>query len=297
MKRILITGGLGFIGSHLVDALIDQGDCNIVVMDNLSSESSSKQYMRNDVEYWIDDVCNICHEKYSVSPFDEIYHLAAYARIQPSFNNPFETFYGNAVGTNCVLEYARKAGTSKVVYAGSSTAYAGQSLNPYALAKYTGEQLCEMYARVYGIDISIARFFNVYGDRQPSVGKYATVIGIFQRQKLENQPLTVTGDGSQRRDFTHVSDIVRGLIAMSKPEPKCQVVNLGTGVNYSILEVAAMFEPSSISFIQKRRGEAETTLADIGFARFNYGWEPFVTLPKYIRDFIKAQKLEQEHEQ
>ena len=177
--RILVTGGLGFVGSHLVDHLAKDND--VVVIDNLSSESSSRDYIRSDVEYWIDDIANLNTYRYAVEKFDVIYHLAALARIQPSFKDPLKYLSIDMMGTAHVCELARSC-NAKLVYAGSSSAYAGPMLNPYAFAKFTGEQCCEMYSKVYGLSTVSARFFNVYGIRQPTSGPYATVVGIFEKQ-------------------------------------------------------------------------------------------------------------------
>lgn len=284
MKRVLVTGGLGFIGSHLVELLISEKN-QVVVMDNLSSESSTRSNMRQGAEYWIDDIRNINSYKYVSEKFDTVYHLAALSRIQPSFQAPLDTLSINIQGTACVLEFARRCGAN-VVYAGSSSAYAGPMLNPYAYAKYTGEQVCEMYSKIYGMNTVTARFFNVYGSRQPVTGAYATVVGIFEGQKIKNVPLTVTGDGSQRRDFTHVSDIVQGLYALSKCECNGEVYNLGTGKNHSINELAALFMPSEIKYLPSRPGEAKVTLADISSTTAKSGWIPLIKLEEYVRRFL-----------
>ena len=154
-------------------------------------------------------------------------------------------------------------------------------LNPYAFAKFTGEQCCEMYSKVYGVSTVSARFFNVYGERQPVSGPYATVVGIFEKQTLDNLPLTITGNGEQRRDFTHVSDIVEGLVAMSGDKGDCKIYQLGTGKNYSINELARMFS-SDIDYISKRPGEAWTTLADNSLAKKNLNWSPKVDIEDYV---------------
>jgi UDP-glucose 4-epimerase len=284
MSRVLVTGGLGFIGSHLVELLLSEGH-QISVLDNLSSESSSRANMREVVQYWIDDIRNINSYKYVGEKFDTVFHLAALSRIQPSFQAPLDTLSVNIQGTACVLEFARRCGAN-VVYAGSSSAYAGPMLNPYAYAKYTGEQVCEMYSKIYGMNTATARFFNVYGARQPIVGPYATVVGIFEEQKKKGMPLTVTGDGEQRRDFTHVSDIVKGLYALSKGDCRGEVYNLGTGRNHSINELAGLFEPKEIKYIPARPGEARTTLADISLTGQTFGWAPNMTLEKYVKEFL-----------
>jgi UDP-glucose 4-epimerase len=285
MKKVLVTGGLGFVGSNLVDLLLDKGGYDVTVMDNLSSESASRTYMRNDVKYWIDDIRNINSYKYVNEKFDTVFHLAALSRIQPSFDAPLDTLSININGTACVLEFARQCGAN-VVYAGSSSAYAGPMLNPYAYAKYTGEQVCEMYAKVYGMNTVTARFFNVYGERQPTAGAYATVVGIFERQRADNTPLTVTGTGEQRRDFTHVSDIVKGLVALSECQCQGEVYNLGTGTNHSINELAVLFKPTEIKHIPPRPGEAWMTLADISETTCKSGWKPATTLENYVGEFI-----------
>ena len=281
----MVTGGLGFVGSHLVDYLIEvEGMTDVVVIDNLSSESSSREYMRDDVTYWVDDIANLNTYRYSNEKFDVIYHLAALARIQPSFKDPLKYLNIDMMGTAHVCELARSC-NAKIVYAGSSSAFGGPMLNPYAFAKYTGEQCCEMYSKVYDVSTVSARFFNVYGDRQPTSGPYATVVGIFEKQIVEDKVLTVTGTGEQRRDFTHVDDIVKGLIALSQSDYQGDVYQLGTGTNYSINDLAAMFG-GNIKYIPARPGEAWETLADISKTVKDTGWLPTTLLDNYIKDFL-----------
>ena len=280
MKRVLVTGGLGFVGSHLVDLLADEVE-EIVVIDNLCSESSSREYMRDDVTYWVDDVKNLDKAKYSRYGFDVIYHLAAHARIQPSFKDPLKYLENDIMGTAHVCEYARQM-NARVVYAGSSSAYGGPMLNPYAYAKHTGEQICEMYHKVYGLSTVTARFFNVYGTRPPITGPYATVVGIFEEKRKTHSPLTVTGTGAQRREFTHVSDIASGLASLSDYAGSAEVFNLGCGKNFSINELAGMFGGPK-EYIPARPGEAWETLADISEMKKATGWSPLVSLESYIK--------------
>tara|TARA_A100001037_G_scaffold290226_1_gene302808 strand:- start:1193 stop:1939 length:747 start_codon:yes stop_codon:yes gene_type:complete len=238
--------------------------------------------MREDVTYWIDDVRNLNTYKYLDKEFDLVYHLAALARIQPSFKDPLTYLSIDILGTASVLEFARRC-DAKVVYAGSSSAYGGPMLNPYAFAKFTGEQTCELYNKVYGMSTVIARFFNVYGDRQPTTGAYATVVGVFEKQAEAGFPLTVTGDGEQRRDFTHVSDIVSGFEKLGRGTWNAEVFQLGTGKNYSINELANMFS-EEIKYIEKRPGEAWITLADISDMTEATGWQPEVDLENYVKE-------------
>ena len=284
----LVTGGLGFVGSTLVDELIKQGH-EVHVWDNLSSDSCSLEYKNPKASYVIDDVRLILSEVDKHPKYDVIFHLAAHARIQPSFDIPLEYLSNDIMGTANVCELARKMG-SKVVYAGSSTAFAGPMLNPYAFAKYTGEQVCEMYHRVFGLDTSTARFFNVYGPRQPKTGAWATVIGVFENQLLQNKPLTVTGTGDQRRDFTHVSDIVSGLVAISKIQGTGQVFGLGTGTNYTLNMVARMFS-ENIMHIPARPGEAHETLADPRTMTHATGWFAVTHLSDYVRKWKQLNGL------
>jgi len=279
MKKILVTGGLGFIGYNLVNRLLEEGNTNITVIDNLSSDSSNINNKHNGVKYIIDDINNLENIKYKDLDFDIIFHLAALARIQPSFEDPISYFKSNVLGTVQVCELARRCG-AKIVYAASSSAYGGPKLNPYAFAKYTGEEILSMYSELYNISTASARFFNVYGDRQPTEGTYATLIGIFERQYKLEQPLTITGDGEQRRDFTHVYDICDGLTCLSDHEFKGDIFNLGTGTNFSVNEIASMFNTKTM-YIPSRPGEARITLADIS-QTVKYGYAPKQSIESYI---------------
>lgn len=299
--KVLVTGGAGFIGSHLVDQLINNGD-EVLIWDNLSSGKKENLNPKATFEL-IDIACDKIDCKNSPN-VDVIYHLAAMARIQPSFESPIDTHDINVSGTIRMLELARKL-KCKFVYSGSSSFYAGPHKNPYSCTKWFGEEYCKLYNQVYGVPTFTARFFNVYGPRQICCGDYATVIGIFETQFNENKPLTITGDGNQRRDFTHVQDIVDGLILMQEKGQSCKIFNLGTGVNYSLNEIAAMFhqisyfdspddlitklkERSAVVYLDKRLGEADHTLADISFTIEKLGWKPNFSLPEYIQKFLKT---------
>lgn len=272
--NILVTGGAGFIGSHLVDRLIEQNH-SVYVIDNLST---GKKENINPKATFLEG--NVRQFFCLPAKMEVIFHLAALARIQPSFEKPFETYLVNSTGTMAMLEIARRD-KSKIVYAGSSTFYGGVFLNPYAFFKHTGEECCRLYSYVYGVPAVIARFFNVYGPRQIEEGDCSTVIGIWERQYRNNKPLTITGDGEQRRDFTHVDDIVSGLIAMSQGQWKGEVFNLGSGINHSLNEVAKMFKGAEVQYIPARPGEARDTLADITKSVEMLNWRPRKRLDEY----------------
>jgi len=282
---ILVTGGAGFVGSNLVDSLIEQG-YGVVIIDDLSTGKFNNinpkaQFIQHNVQdfefgRWL---------RHNHNP-EIIFHMAALARIQPSFHNAQETFKSNCSATINVLEYAKNCG-AKVIYPGSSSAYHDIYANPYTFTKWAGEEQCKLYNKVYGVSVGIARFFNVYGPRQIEDGAYSTVVGVFEKQKREGKPLTVTGDGEQRRDFTHVQDIVDGLIALSKRDNQAEIFNFGTGKNYSINEVAMLFG-GPIQYIPKRPGEALTTLADISEASEKLGYQPKHSLEEYIKNILPA---------
>ena len=292
--KCLVTGGAGFIGTNLIKRLLQDGH-QVESVDNYCTgfrENKQKgcHYYDEDISnkfFWYlgdKDECEITCDHEIDTP-DVIFHTAALARIQPSFKTPIETFNTNVNGTLNVLEYARKNGNVPVVYAGSSSSHGDKNANPYTFTKWQGELLCQMYNEVYQLPTVITRFYNVYGPHQILDGAYAAVIGIFQTLYNESKPLTITGDGEQRRDFTHVDDIVDGLI---KSAENIEVSNgktfeLGRGENFSINEIAKMFGDVDIEYIPKRPGEMRVTLCKSIMARELLGWRP----QKNIRDYIK----------
>ena len=291
-NKILVTGGCGFVGSNLVDFLIENQEKAVIVVDNL--DTGKKENSNPKAEYIFDDIRNVFKSDGSVASqheellrdVDVIYHMAALARIQPSFKRPVETLSVNAGATSLICEFARRK-QAKVVYAGSSSFYAGPYLNPYSFSKWQGEQICKLYSEVYDVSICIARFFNVYGHRHLRSGPYATVLGIFEHQKMNNTPLTITGNGDQRRDFTCVTDIIKGLISMSSDHWKAEIFNLGTGKNYSINEVAKMFKTDTV-YIPPRPGEAWETLADIKKSQERLNYIPTDNLEKYVAQWLEG---------
>ena len=267
--KSLVTGGAGFIGSNLVEKLLEQGDM-VVVVDNESANTHKETY-------WNDDAINITMDvndpamKNAVTGIDRIFHLAADISIQYSIENPVGTYANNVHGLLNVLEIARTQGIKKVVFSSTAAIYGltdkvcvetdtPDPLNPYSVSKLAGEHLMKMYNDLYGIQTVSLRYFNVYGPRQSDTGQYAPVVGIFQKQKAQNSALTIVGDGKQTRDFIHVSDIAAANILVSELDVT-GVYNVGTGVEYSVNQIANM-----ISGVQRnippRVGEAKRSLAD-----------------------------------
>jgi len=287
MSKVLVTGGCGFVGSNLVDMLVE--DNEVYVVDNL--DTGKKENCNPNAKYIFEDILDVFSGETPeyLKDVEVVFHLAALARIQPSFNRPAKTINVNARGTSLVCEFARNVG-AKLVYAGSSSFYAGVYLNPYAFTKWQGEEICKMYSEVYGTKTAIARFFNVYGERQPYEGPYGTVVGIFERQFRTGQDLTITGNGEQRRDFTYVKDICSGLIAMSKGEFLGEVFNLGRGENFSINELAGFFTGAETTYIPARPGEAWETLADISKSTETLSWIPNYDLQSYVSGWIERNK-------
>jgi len=228
--RCLVTGGSGFIGSHLVDKLVSLN------YEVVSSNSPLCKYENPKATYKYGFVQNI--ESFHFLHFDFIFHLAALPRIQPSFKDITNVHDSNTTGTFKILEFAKKS-KSRVIFAGSSSVLHDIYANPYSFSKSIGEQYCVLYNKIFQVPVAIARFFNVYGPRQIEEGDYATVVGIFEKQKKQNKNLTITGDGEQRRDFTHVDDIISGLICIMKTNWNFEIFNLGSGKNYSINEIAS----------------------------------------------------------
>jgi nucleoside-diphosphate-sugar epimerase len=280
--RALVTGGCGFIGSNLVDKLI-ASDWDVLVIDDMSS--GNVQWRNDNAKYIFTDV-SLALETSKFEKIDVIFHLAAEARIQPSYEDPLRWQQSNILGTAAVCEYARKNGC-KVILAGSSSCYGGKFMNPYTFSKKISEEMCEMYSKVFGVSTVTARFFNVYGPRNPMIGEFTPIIAKFEALMRKGEPLTVVGDGEQRRDFTHVFDICAGLIKLAEKPWTGEVFNLGTGVNYSINELVEMFGCEKIH-LPARHGESRETKADISMTTSATGWSPQYDLEKYINNLKKT---------
>ena len=277
--KILVTGGAGFIGTNLIKRLVSEGH-NVESIDNYDSGLVSNHV--DGCNYHTGDIESI---DLMDKDFDVIYHLAGLSRIQPSFKNPTETFRVNTIGTESVCSFAKKI-NAKVIYSGSSSRWHNPFQSPYACYKHMGEEICKMYKKVYGMNIEIVRFYNVYGPNEIVNGDWAAVIGIWRRQVINGEPITIVGDGNQRRDFTHVIDIVDGLYRVGMGNEKHEDAwELGTGTNYSILEVYEMFKEKfgcEKLHIEDQKGNYRITLRENNDAIDRLGWSPKNRLKNYI---------------
>lgn len=283
--KIVVTGGCGFIGSHIVDELINNNH-NVIVIDNKSANNDVFYY--NDKAVYFDCDINDYDDVVNLTKgVDCIFHLAAESKIGPCIENPTLAAKTNVLGTCNLLQAAKLNKVSRFVYSSTSAAYGNNNspqvetmstncLNPYSVTKVAGEDLCKMYYELYKLPTIIFRYFNVYGERQPTKGQYAPVIGIFLRQLKANQSLTIIGDGSQRRDFVNVNDIVSAnILAMNTTDNNCfgRVFNIGSGINFSVKEIANLIS-SNQAYLPAREGEAKETLANIMLANQFLKFEP-----------------------
>lgn len=309
MKKFTITGGAGFIGSNLVDQLINDGH-EVVVIDSLIS--GKKENINPKAKFIEADIygcrqgdthpCSVYTKKVedAVRGSDAIFHLAALARVQPSIENPSSFNDTNVNGTLNMLLIAKKLGIRRFVYSASSSAYGNAKifptteehstdpLSPYGLQKLIGEQYCRVFSHCYGLETVCLRYFNVFGERQSREGAYCLVMGIFANQRLNDKPMTISGDGEQRRDFTYVGDVVRAniLAANSDKVGSGEVINIGNCDNRSVNQLADLIGGPRINI--EPRLEPKQTLADNTKAKELLGWSPTTTIeewvPKYKKD-------------
>jgi nucleoside-diphosphate-sugar epimerase len=301
-KRIvLVTGGAGFIGSHLTDALLERGFA-VRVLDNL--HAGGRRNLNPRAEFAEADI----RERAAIEPVfagvDCVFHTAALPRVGLSIERPLETHLVNVVGTLNVLLAARAAGVRRVVYSGSSSVYGEQPqsplsetmapnpLSPYALQKLMGEEYARLFHRLYGLGAVSLRYFSVYGPRMDLEGAYATVIGAFIRARLQGRPLEIRGDGGQRRDFTHVRDVVRAnLAAMDCALGDGSAVNVGRGRALSVNRIAELVGGPRVN-VAPRPGEPRDTLADLTRSRAILGWSPEVDTEEGVRELIRLHGLQ-----
>lgn len=295
--KFLVTGGAGFIGSHAVDKLVSLGH-KVVVVDNECAPENSKFYWRDDTENHKVNILEYDDLEPLMEGVDYVLHFAAESRIQPSIIDPRYAINVNVSGTANVLQAARENKVKRVMYSSTSAAYGLKNepplkedmptdcLNPYSVGKVGGEEVCRMYTKLFGLETVCFRYFNVYGDRSPTKGQYAPVVGLFFKQVEAGQPMTIVGDGEQRRDYTHVSDVVNAniLAALSDNEDVVgELFNVGTGRNHSINELVKLID-APYEYIPARQGEARVTLADNSKLKNMLGWKPTVAFEDWIRD-------------
>lgn len=293
-KIMVVTGGAGFIGSHLSDRLIKLG-YHVRVLDNLSQ--GRREWIPCDAEFLEGDICEIDLCRKACDGAYGVFHLAAMSKVGPSIDKIEFCTQQNVIGTQNILIAARDAKVSKLVYSGSSTYYGNQlppqvedrlpeCLNPYALSKFVGEQYCELFSRLYGLPTVTLRYFNVYGPRQPRTGAYALVMGIFLDQFKRGESLTIHGAGEQRRDFVHVYDVIEANIqAFSSTVNGC-ALNVGSGKNISVKELANLISSNQVH--QSRRpGDAEITLADLNRMNKLLGWKARVSFEEGLAELMK----------
>ena len=286
--KSLVTGGAGFIGSTLVEKLLEQDEM-VVVVDNESANTHEETYW-NDAAINVEMDVNDPAMKNVVTGIDRIFHLAADISIPYSIKNPAATYSNNVHGLLNVLEVARKSDIKNVVFSSTAAIYGltdkvcvetdtPDPLNPYSVSKLAGEYLMKMYNDLYGIKTVSLRYFNVYGPRQSDTGQYAPVVGIFQKQKAQNSALTIVGDGKQTRDFVHVSDVAAANILVSESDAT-GVYNVGTGIEYSVNQIADMISDVQRN-IPPRVGEARRSLSDSSKLQ-SLGWKPQIKLEDWV---------------
>jgi len=278
--RVLVTGGAGFIGTNLIKKLIEL-DYEVYSIDNYST--GKKENEQEGCTYFNKDITKI---KWGDSLFkytDIIFHLAAIARIQPSFERPEDYINTNFNGTYKIIKCCIKHNIP-LIYAGSSSHHSGRLKNPYTFSKDLGEDIVKLYIQHFGLKASISRFYNVYGPHQLTEGGYTTLIGHWINNLNNEVQCEIYGDGTKRRDFTHVDDIIEGLIRIMDKEAYGHTFEFGRGYNYSINDIANMFNINPI-YKENKSGEAQETLADYSVAKNVLGWEPIINLKDYVKKY------------
>lgn len=304
--KFVVTGGAGFIGSNTVDLLINNNH-TVCVLDNFST--GKQENCNPKAEYHnfdISDSKNNEEIKSVISGADGIFHLAALARVQDSIENPVHFEINNTIGTVNMLNLANECGIKRLVYSASSSAYGNTEklpsietndidpISPYAMQKYYGEVACKMFTSVYGIETVCLRYFNVYGERQSLDGAYPLVMCVFAKQRLQNKPLTIRGDGEQRRDFTHVYDVANAnyLAMKSDKVGNGEVINIGNSDNKSVNDIANMMGGPKV-FVDPVI-EPRETLADNTKAKTLLGWKPTIEIEDWIPKYKKQLGIKDE---
>jgi UDP-glucose 4-epimerase len=299
-RLAVVTGGAGFIGSHLVERLLADG-WHVTAIDNGSvGRPQNLAHLANNAALnvvWADVADNAKIAPYFAGA-ERVFHLAALADIVPSIERPTDYFRSNVVGTESVLEAARAAKVKRFVYAASSSCYGIpdkyptpetapiQPQYPYALTKRLGEELVLHWGQVYGMPVVSTRFFNVYGPRARTSGTYGAVFGVFLAQKIHGKPFTVVGDGQQTRDFTYVTDVAAALVAAADSAAIGEIFNVGSGNTYSVNRLVELLG-GPVTYIPKRPGEPDCTFADISKIRCVLGWEPKIPLEEGVKRMLE----------
>jgi UDP-glucose 4-epimerase len=308
MRRAIVTGGAGFIGSHMVDLLVERG-CAVDVIDNLVTgrrENLAHHQGNPSVRLHVTDMCDLPPESPLFRGVDYVFHFGGIGDIVPSIERPLEYIRSNVNGTLAVLEASRRAGVGKLVYAASSSCYGLatelpttesapiQPEYPYALSKWLGECAALHWAKVYRLPVNSIRMFNIYGPRVRTTGAYGAVFGVFLAQKLHGKPLTVVGDGTQRRDFVFVTDVARAFLLAAEADQSGEIFNLGSGNPQTVNRLVELIG-GDVVHVPKRPGEPDCTWADIRKIRQSLGWEPTVpfeegvaTMMAHIEDWRSA---------
>jgi UDP-glucose 4-epimerase len=296
-KTVLVTGGAGFIGSHLCEGLLARG-YRVRVLDSLVY--GRREWVPGAAEFQAGDIRDMGACAEAVKGMDGVFHCAAMSRSGPSQDLIDVCTQSNIVGTQNMLLAARDAGVQRFIYSGSSTYYGNRPpphrendpadlLNIYGVTKHVGEQYTLMFDRDFGLPAIVLRYFNVYGPRQPETGAYALVLGIFLRRWADGQTLDIHGDGSQRRDFVHVRDVVRANIAAYESGLHGEIFNVGSGGNISVKELADMISPDQ-RHTEGRKGDSAATLADISKIRDRLGWTPQVPFAEGLEELLELAK-------
>ena len=294
MTSVLVTGGAGFIGSHLSDGLLARG-YKVRVLDSLIY--GNRQAVPSGAEFIEGDIRDIATCQRAAAGMEGVFHCAAMSRSGPSQEQIDICTGSNITGTQNMLLAAREAGARRFIYSGSSTYYGNRPpphresdppdlLNIYGLTKRVGEQYCLLFDKDFDLPCLVLRYFNVYGPRQPETGAYALVLGIFLRRHADNAVLEIHGDGSQRRDFVHVRDVVAANIAAFESPLRAEIFNVGSGENISVKELADMISPAQVH-VEGRKGDSFATLADISRIKAALGWSPKVSFAEGLKD-LKA---------
>ena len=276
---ILVTGGAGFVGTNLIKQLLKKGH-KIISLDDYSTGKKENHIDNDNVQYLERDLLDIDPYKFGYKPA-LIYHLAAKARIQPSFEQPEEYIRVNYEGTYNIIKLAQKENIS-LIYAGSSSHHSGKFKNPYTFSKDMGEEIIKLYRKHFGLRASIVRFYNVYGPHQLTEGGYTTLIGRWINNIENNIPCEIYGDGEKRRDFTHIDDVSRGLVKILEKGTYKHDFEFGRGKNYSINEVAKMFNIDPL-YKKDKPGEAQNTLCNNDNSKKLLNWRPVINLEDYIK--------------